>query len=241
MSEELEAFDSPASRTALALIQSSMRLIGALAEGETPTAQEAADALVVLNDLLDAWTLEGLVLYRLKSEEFALAAGQGAYTIGPEADFDTARPVAIAQAFITEGGVDTVLAGPLAVEDWNRIPDKTTRGTPQAIHYDAAHPAGIVHLWPAPASALSLTLSMNMRFTALASTAEVISYPPGYAKALRYALAVELAPEFGVAPPAVVVETARKTLGRIKAANRRQPSATFDAALVSCGGSFLAG
>lgn len=220
--------------TAGDLIRSSMRLIGAVATGETLTAEEAQDGLAVLNDLLDAWSVEGLMLYRSVRESFALVPGQSAYTIGAGADFDTTRPVRVDGVVVTDGGADVPVRGPVADADWDRIVFKSlAHSTPTLYRYDAAHPTATLHLWPVPSKALPIVLTMSMQFSRLASIAESISYPPGYAKALRYALAMDLAPEFSVAVSPDIREAARQIIGRVKAANRRQPTAQFDAGLLA--------
>lgn len=48
--------------TALDVIRRSMRLIGALAEGEVPTAEQAADGLTALQAMLGDWEARGLRL-----------------------------------------------------------------------------------------------------------------------------------------------------------------------------------
>lgn len=220
--------------TAGDLIRSSMRLMGAVAAGETLTAEEAQDGLAVLNDLLDAWSVEGLMLYRSVRESFVLVAGKGAYTIGTGADFDTARPVRVDGVVVTDGGADASVRGPVADADWDRIVFKSLAySTPSLYRYDAAHPTATLHLWPVPSKALPITLTMAMQFARLTSISDVISYPPGYAKALRYALAMDLAPEFGIAVSPDIREAARQVIGRVKAANRRQPDAQFDAGLLA--------
>lgn len=70
------------STTALDLITGAMRNIGALEAGETPNAQDAADAQQVLNDLVEAWSLERLFIYASNENTFAFTAGKYQYTIG---------------------------------------------------------------------------------------------------------------------------------------------------------------
>ena len=45
-------------------INGALRLIGALAEGEVPSSETSADALMALNQMLDSWNTERAVLYR---------------------------------------------------------------------------------------------------------------------------------------------------------------------------------
>ena len=68
---------------------------------------------------------------------------------------------------------------------------------PTGIYYDPSYPDGRVYVVPVPDTALTITLVHDEAFTALASVSTSLSFPPGYERALRYALAVELAPEFG--------------------------------------------
>lgn len=59
--------------TALDVIKRSMRLIGALAEGEQPTAEQAADALVALQAMLGEWETRGVRLGGVVDATYATA------------------------------------------------------------------------------------------------------------------------------------------------------------------------
>lgn len=217
--------------TALNLITSSMRLVGAVASGETLNADEANDALDVLNELLSSWALRNLLAYRNVNSEFNLVAGTQSYTIGPSGAFNTDRPVSIEGAFVTSGDVDYPLHL-LSTEEWNAIAQKgSTSPIPTAIYYDSSYPLGTIWVWPVPSDSIQITLSVNLQFAALTSLAQSISYPPGYSKALRYSLAVELAPEYGLKPPESVLGIAREEIAAIKTANRQMPRSYFDSAL----------
>ena len=81
--------------TALQLVKRSMRLIGALEGGGTPTADEQTDGIAALNSMLDAWSIQGLNVYQVQDEAFTWASGQVSQTIGSGGDFSTARPAQI--------------------------------------------------------------------------------------------------------------------------------------------------
>ena len=64
------------------IISRALKDIGALASGETPTADEAQDAFDMLNDLLDQWTNEDMMVFNVTEIIFPIVPGQVQYTIG---------------------------------------------------------------------------------------------------------------------------------------------------------------
>jgi len=44
-------------------INAALRLIGQLAEGETPSAETSQDALAALNQMIDSWSIERLSVF----------------------------------------------------------------------------------------------------------------------------------------------------------------------------------
>ena len=66
------------------IISRALKDIGALASGETPTADEAQDAFDMLNDLLDQWTNEDMMVFNVTEIIFPIIPGQVQYTIGPD-------------------------------------------------------------------------------------------------------------------------------------------------------------
>ena len=79
--------------TAREMIARSLRLIGVLAAGEVPSADEASDALTTLNEMISEWSNQRLFLFSITEESFTLTANVGQYTMGSGATFDTTRPL----------------------------------------------------------------------------------------------------------------------------------------------------
>lgn len=234
--------------TALQLVTSSLRKIGAVAAGEALDADEQSDALAALNQILESWNLKGLALFRRENAAYTLVPSQQAYSVGSGADFDGARPITLHSAFVTRGGIDYPLAV-LTQAQWNDILQKSTESQlPEAVYYEPTFPDGTLRFWPVPLEALPVTLAIDMQLAVVADINDDLSFPPGYERALLYALAVDLAPEY----PAVtlsqsVIDAADEALADIKRANNTQNQpATFDLALAGGYGSsslsrFLAG
>jgi hypothetical protein len=70
------------STTALDLVTGALRNINALEAGEVPNAQDAADALQVINDMLDAWSVDHLFVFASVENLLTFTPGQYQYTIG---------------------------------------------------------------------------------------------------------------------------------------------------------------
>ena len=229
--------------TALQLVTSSLRKLGAVAAGEAPDADEQSDALAALNQIIESWNIQGLALYRRENAAYTLVPSQQTYTIGSGSDFDGARPITLNCAFVTRGGIDYQLE-PLTQAQWNEILQKSQESQlPEAVYYEPTFPDGTLRFWPVPLEALTVTLAINMQLGAVADINDDLAFPPGYERALVYALAVDLAPEY----PAVtlsqrVIDAADEALADVKRANNTQnQAATFDIALAGgCGGSLAA-
>lgn len=186
------------------VIKGSLRLIGAIASGETPSADEQADAFQIIKEMCDSWAIEGLCADKRVREEFTLVGGTASYTIGTSGTFNTARPARIPVANIEDQSQSPAREYPLKIfthDEWANIKDKDRAGTmPAGLYYDETAPLGTVYLWPVPSAANKLVLYSEKSLSAAFATVTTdVDLPPGYLKALRYNLAVELSPEYGKA------------------------------------------
>lgn len=65
------------------IVSRALKDIGALEAGETPTPDAALDAFEMLNDMLDQWSNEDMMVYNFTEIIFPVVGGQTQYTIGP--------------------------------------------------------------------------------------------------------------------------------------------------------------
>lgn len=213
------------------LIKSSLRLIGAVASGENPTPEEMDDALLVLNDMLENWSTETLSVWGSADQTFNLVPGQSVYTIGVGGNFNATRPVYIDDSFMTFSGIDTPVLS-ISQQEYNGINLKTMQQpVVERMLYVNDFPLGQITLWPVPNSTSTITLSCSRVLASGVVSTDTLAGPPGYLKALRYCLAVELAPEFGVEASQTVVAVAADAKGDYKKSNMVDVVARYDDAL----------
>lgn len=65
------------------IISRAMRDIGAIASGENPTPEESQDAFDMLNDMIEQWSNEDMMVFYKSEIVFPVTPGQTQYTIGP--------------------------------------------------------------------------------------------------------------------------------------------------------------
>jgi hypothetical protein len=65
------------------IVSRALKDIGALEAGETPTPEAAQDAFDMLNDMLDQWSNEDMMVFNFTEIIFPIISGQTQYTIGP--------------------------------------------------------------------------------------------------------------------------------------------------------------
>lgn len=221
----------PSPTTVYDIVVKAMLHIGALASGEVPNADEASDGLDAFNDVLETWSLQNLAVYGGDVETFATVPGQASYTIGATGNWVTARPVQdIDGAYCTVQGVDFPI-GIWTQAEYNSVAVKATQSNIiDRLAYINEFPNGIVKLFPTPQRAISVSLTIARVMTNAAALSDIIRLPPGYARALAYAVAVELTTQYGGGID--VSGQAKSTLAYIKRANRVPPIASFDSTIL---------
>ena len=178
-------------------IKRSLRIAGALAQGETPNNNEENEALTSLKGMIHSWENKGITVYASVYNELDLVSGTATYTIGSGGTFDTTRPNHITGAYVEDGsGYDY----PVFIIDerkYNNILDKTTQGRPEYLYYYPEYPLGILKLYYVPDSSnWDLHIWGQVPLTDIALTTNY-DYPPGYDDAIAYNLALRLCPEYG--------------------------------------------
>lgn len=214
------------------LIRQSLSLITVVGAGENMTAEDAADNLRLLNQMLDMWSSDGAVIYNRSIDTKALNSGVQSYTMGPSGDINTIRPVGITQATITLGDVVT----PVNIWSENTFSTLTLPtlqgGTPYDMYVNNGFPLLTLQLYPIPTSGQTLTLYSMKPLTNLGIN-DVISLPPGYEMAIVYNLAVMTAPQYEREASPTVKKIADRSLSTVKANNLQyaQPTMAVDPAL----------
>lgn len=166
-----------------------MRLIGAIAAGETLETDELNDAFVTLNQMLASWNTEGASLVARKRLTVNVAGTNGPYTL-------LERPVRIESASVASGGIDS----PLQIVDsvaWEATPEKQAQSVyVQKLFCDYGYPSAAVYIAPIPRLGGTLEMWIYAVLAQFVSISQTIDLPPGYEVAIRYNLAMGLLPEY---------------------------------------------
>ena len=94
------------------IISRSLKDIGALEAGETPTPEAAQDAFDMLNDILDQWSNESMMVTYKTEIIFPITSGQTQYTIGPNGQVGAVFTGSIAGTTLT---VTSITSGAIAL------------------------------------------------------------------------------------------------------------------------------
>ena len=200
------------------LVRKSLLLIGAISSAETVGSTESTDALETINNILQSWSLSGHLIYSKTIETFSLVASQASYTIGVGGNFNTTNPVMIEQASIVDNSVEYPLEI-ISSQEYAQISSKTlTSQLPSSLYFNRGVTTSTIYLYPIASTANQIKLYSLKPFTEFTTISDTVSLPTGYENALKYALAVKLAPEYGkMASPDVVKEAinSKRELERI--------------------------
>ena len=184
------------------LIYGALRLLTALgAPGRGANPETMADCLSALNDLIDSWNADRLKIDSITRDVYPLNAGQASYEFGPGGlDIDAPRPIRIDRAGILIPNQGNEIEQPLKIftlGEWEATGLKAIQTPiPAALYCDYAAPIAHFSLWPVLSAPTSIVFYDWTQFLAFADYDTAYLFPPGYALALRFNLAVQIAPLF---------------------------------------------
>lgn len=217
-------------------INGALRLLGILAEGEIPSAETAQDTLSCLNQMIDSWNTERLMIYNTIDQIFNWPVNQITQTLGPSGDFTGVRPIAIDDSTYFRDPATNVSFGVKLInqQQYNGIAVKTVTSTyPQVMWVNMSFPDITMTIYPKPMRPLEWHIVSVDELTQPAALTSVLHVPPGYLRAFKYNLACEFAPEFGVEAPSAVSRIAMTSKRNLKRINNPDDVMSVPQALIS--------
>ena len=208
--------------TAGDLINGSLRLLGVLAEGETPSAETSQDALVAMNQMVQSWNTERLAVFSTQDQVVTWPPSTISRTFGPTGDIVANRPVAIDDSTYFRDPASGISFGLKLInqQQYNGIAVKTVTSTyPQVMWVNMTYPDIEMYVYPVPTKVLEFHVVSVDELTQPVNLATDLAFPPGYLRCFRYNLACELAPEFGTEPSRQVQRIAMTSKRNIKRIN----------------------
>jgi hypothetical protein len=203
-------------------INGALRLLGVLAEGETPSAATSQDALNALNQMIDSWNTERLAVFSTQDQVFSWLPGLISRTLGPTGDFVGNRPILLDDSTYFKDPASGISYGVKIInqQQYDGIAVKTVTSTyPQVIWVNMTYPDIEMYIYPVPTKVLEWHFISVEELTQPALLSTALAFPPGYLRAFRYNLACEFAPEFGIEPSPTVSRIAMASKRNLKRIN----------------------
>lgn len=184
------------------LISGALRIAGAIAQGETPSATLVSETAEALNMIVKAKQADGMPLWAMKKYSVTLTA-TGDYTIGVGATVNTPKPLKIIQAYLrfTSSSLD-VPVRIITRQEYELLGNKSSTGYPVELFYEPLNTTGVMHLYPVPdatvASQCTLSIIYQRPFEDFDASTDEPDFPQEYYHALKLVLADVIAPEHGL-------------------------------------------
>lgn len=230
------------------LIRLALGELGVISPVETPSAEQAQNALAKLNLMVDSWRLERSWLFTVGRVTKTLTANVASYSIGTGADINTPRP-----DFAPEHAgliLNTAAATPveetievITDQRWQGIVQKTlTASLSLGVYFDFSFdPAtGFARVWPWPIPNVSNTQLVlylpTQAVTQFANLSTNYLLAPGYGDALYTNLAIKLGPSYGRRIEPDLRASAMEAKTRVEIANARTPELRCDDVTTMSGG-----
>lgn len=210
----------PQSITARGVITRVYQMLGVLRSGQTPSSDQLSDGLLELNELIDSWNTERLNIRAIAREAYDLTAGSQELVVDSNLRFDAA-------GLLRSGSTRELQVNVLAA-------DPRLTGL-AGVYYDGD--ATLV-LSEFAQNGDQLVLYRSVMLSTFGDLDSAYGVPTGYALAIRFALAAQIAPAAMIHTkiPAPLLDRiemqAREYKARIQTANLKAPELMCDSALL---------
>jgi hypothetical protein len=177
-----------------------------------------------MNDWLDNVSSEQVMIPSLLLQVFNLSANTQSYAIGTGQTFNVVQPMAIIGAELLNTMNSSSFATPVEVvnaQKWAQLADRNASSNiVKYLFYDRARAAAAkVYLSPVPLGG-TIELTMWAPLTQFADATTPVTLPaPGYARLIKLALAIEIAPQFDVTPSQTLLQNYADAMARIRNLN----------------------
>jgi len=203
-------------------INGALKLLGVLAEGETPLYEMSNDALIALNQMLDSWSIEELAVYATQDQIKTWTPGSIYQTLGPSGTIIGNRPIQLQDSTYFRDAATNISYGIKLInqQQYDGIAVKTvTSSYPQVMFINYDYPDVTMFIYPVPTIALEMHFISAEPLAQPATLATTLSFPPGYMRAFKFNLACEIAADFGIEAPVSVQRIAMASKRDIKRIN----------------------
>lgn len=228
------------------IIRGAYRKIGVYSAGESLGDAEAADGLEVLIDMIDSWSNSALLIPVVTLISKVLTLGERTYTIGhypdpvpvplPSNHIEVMRPQEYLSLYLVDSANTSYPLKKIGAQSYDLISTKDVGRRPIQYYIRGGWPLDTIIFDSQPDTEYIFYIQARLPlsdFLVTATLDDVVDVPPGYMKALKANLAIEMADEFGQSPSQLLVANALSSLKRIKARNYQPLYSRCDRALVA--------
>jgi len=147
--------------------------------------------------------------------------GSASYSIGSGGDIDVARPSSIAGAQAADYSINIV-----GFAKYQQLKLSGVGGPLSVIWYNPSFPLGYIYPWPLTSE--TITLDLMIPLSEPANINADVAFPTEYDEAIKYNLAIRIAPEYGKEPSPTIYALAKSTLSAIESKNFSEQTEAVD-------------
>jgi hypothetical protein len=195
------------------IINRALRITGAIAQGESPTAAAVTEAAQTLNEIFKEWQADGLQLWRTETVALGGTIIPGA-TISinvnpPAADVNYFAPLKVLRVWYRDADDNDMPINLITKDEYDRLTPKFTQGIPNQCYYqtpgafeDGNSPQGVFYFYPAMSQEFiddnDVYVTAVFPLQDFDSSTDEPDIPNYLINALVWALADQLCYEYGV-------------------------------------------